>query len=82
MTEHIMKEAELASMLKGQLSSNDKKETSLTDDETLHLSEEDTRWWRDAKLGLFIHWGLYAIVGKGEWSYFNERISEEDYRSK
>lgn len=23
-------------------------------------------WWRDAKLGLFIHWGVYSALG-GEW---------------
>ena len=23
-------------------------------------------WWRDAKFGMFIHWGLYAIPA-GEW---------------
>ncbi len=80
MAEHIMKEAELASMLKGQLQSERTEDTSLTDDESLHLSEEDIKWWRDAKLGLFVHWGIYAIVGKGEWSYFNEKIPEEEYR--
>jgi len=25
------------------------------------------RWFRDAKFGLFIHWGLYAIPA-GEWN--------------
>ena len=25
------------------------------------------QWWRDAKFGLFIHFGLYAIPGRGEW---------------
>ena len=24
------------------------------------------RWWREARFGMFIHWGLYAIPG-GEW---------------
>jgi alpha-L-fucosidase len=30
--------------------------------------ERDTRmaWWREARFGMFIHWGLYAIPG-GEW---------------
>lgn len=30
--------------------------------------EHDARmgWWRDAKFGMFIHWGLYAIPA-GEW---------------
>ena len=23
-------------------------------------------WWRDARFGMFIHWGLYAIPA-GEW---------------
>ena len=31
-------------------------------------SDKDIRmeWWRDAKFGMFIHWGLYAIPA-GEW---------------
>ncbi|MDH4273034.1 MAG: alpha-L-fucosidase, partial [Candidatus Aminicenantes bacterium] len=33
------------------------------------LSEHDSRmdWWREARFGLFIHWGLYAIPA-GEWN--------------
>jgi len=33
------------------------------------ISEEDNRmdWWREAKFGMFIHWGLYAIPA-GEWN--------------
>jgi hypothetical protein len=22
-------------------------------------------WWHDAKFGMFIHWGIYAIPGRG-----------------
>ncbi|MEP4079458.1 alpha-L-fucosidase [Haloferula sp.] len=31
-------------------------------------SEDDSHmeWWRDARYGMFIHWGLYSIAG-GEW---------------
>ena len=31
-------------------------------------SGTDTRmtWWREARFGMFIHWGLYAIPA-GEW---------------
>ena len=25
------------------------------------------KWWLDAKFGMFIHWGLYAVPAKGEW---------------
>ena len=26
-----------------------------------------TQWYRDARFGMFIHWGLYAIPARGEW---------------
>lgn len=45
----------------------------------LLLSEKDMAWWRDAKFGVFVHWGLYAIPAKGEWYMFNEKVSPEDY---
>jgi alpha-L-fucosidase len=35
--------------------------------------------WQDLKFGMFIHWGLYAINGRGEWAMFNEKISTEEY---
>ena len=35
-----------------------------------------TQWWREAKFGMFIHWGLYAVPadssqGLAEWYYSN-----------
>ena len=37
-------------------------------------------WFKDAKLGIFIHWGIYAVNGIDEsWSFFNEYLSHEDY---
>jgi alpha-L-fucosidase len=36
-------------------------------------------WWRDAKFGLFIHWGVYSIVGRGEWVQWNEQIPVDEY---
>ena len=32
-------------------------------------AERDARmqWWREARFGLFIHWGLYAVPA-GEWN--------------
>lgn len=24
-------------------------------------------WWRGARFGMFIHWGIYAIPAQGEW---------------
>lgn len=45
----------------------------------LLLPAKDMAWWRDAKFGVFIHWGLYAIPAKGEWHMFNDKVSPEDY---
>ncbi len=37
-------------------------------------------WFPDAKLGIFLHWGLYSVKGISEsWSFFNGQISQEDY---
>lgn len=37
-------------------------------------------WLLDARLGMMIHWGLYAGPGKGEWYMENNGILPEDYR--
>ena len=36
-------------------------------------------WWREARFGMFIHWGLYAIPGRGEWVQWNEQIDVKEY---
>lgn len=46
----------------------------------LKLKPEDLQWWRDAKIGMFIHWGLYSVIGHGEWAKFNEQIPDEEYQ--
>lgn len=45
----------------------------------LKLEEEDMKWWRDAKIGMFVHWGLYSILGRGEWVRHNEQLTAEEY---
>jgi alpha-L-fucosidase len=36
-------------------------------------------WWREAKFGLFMHWGVYSIPGRGEWAQWNEQIPVNEY---
>jgi alpha-L-fucosidase len=36
-------------------------------------------WWRDARFGMFIHWGLYSIPGRGEWVQWQEQIPVNEY---
>jgi alpha-L-fucosidase len=48
-------------------------------------------WWRDAKFGMFIHWGVYAVPagtykgeqvkGIGEWIMRNAQIPVPSYRA-
>jgi alpha-L-fucosidase len=47
------------------------------------------KWWRDARFGMFIHWGLYAVPagtyqgrqinGIGEWIMASANIPREEY---
>ena len=53
-------------------------------------AQRDARmaWWREAKFGLFIHWGVYAVpAGKygdqdhyGEWIMWNTKMSPTEYK--
>ena len=36
-------------------------------------------WFEDARFGLFIHWGVYSVLGKGEWVMNNDKIAVADY---
>jgi alpha-L-fucosidase len=38
-----------------------------------------TEWFRKARFGMFIHWGLYAIPSRGEWVRSIEKIPQEKY---
>ena len=33
------------------------------------------QWFRDAKYGLFLHYGLYSLLGRHEWVQFKEQLS-------
>jgi alpha-L-fucosidase len=36
-------------------------------------------WWREARFGMFLHWGIYSIPGRGEWVQWNEQIPTDQY---
>ncbi len=36
-------------------------------------------WYRDAKFGLFIHWGVYSLLGNGEWVMQNRGMRVPEY---
>ncbi len=37
------------------------------------------QWFREAKFGLFMHYGLYSLLGRGEWVQFREKIHVAEY---
>lgn len=40
-------------------------------------------WFSDAKLGIFIHWGIYAVDGVSEsWSFHNKQVSWPSYMNQ
>jgi len=42
--------------------------------------ERRIQWFREARFGLFIHFGLYAIPARGEWVRSYEEIPPEEYQ--
>ncbi|MFI6879894.1 alpha-L-fucosidase [Streptomyces sp. NPDC050400] len=41
------------------------------------------RWFTDGKLGVFIHWGIYAVDGVAEsWSFFDGRVPYDTYMAQ
>ena len=40
---------------------------------------ERTKWFMDARFGMFIHWGIYAIPACGEWVMSQREMTNEEY---
>ena len=36
-------------------------------------------WFQDAKFGMFIHWGVYSVLGDGEWVMDNRKMPITEY---
>ena len=57
--------------------------------ETPEQFAKRTKWWRDAKFGMFIHWGIYAVPADAtdkegrhriaEWYFSNKQMQMADY---
>jgi alpha-L-fucosidase len=48
--------------------------------ETEKQREERMKWWTEARFGMFIHWGLYAMPSLSEWYMSNSRVTDENYQ--
>ncbi len=38
-------------------------------------------WFVEARFGLFVHWGIYAIPAKGEWTYAYDKWAPGEYEN-
>jgi len=47
--------------------------------ELVNKGASRTEWFTDARFGMFIHWGAYAVPAKGEWAMHSERIPYKEY---
>lgn len=63
---------------------------NLPADKTAISKDERMKWWRDARFGMFIHWGVYSvpagiykdkqIPGIGEWIMNQAKIPVAEYK--
>ncbi|WP_233842449.1 alpha-L-fucosidase [Dyella sp. 2HG41-7] len=63
---------------------------AIQDTETAAQRDARMAWWRDARFGMFIHWGLYSVPagywkdkpvpGLGEWIMNDAKIPVADYK--
>jgi alpha-L-fucosidase len=37
------------------------------------------REFQDMKFGMFIHWGVYSVLGDGEWVFHNHKLTLDEY---
>ena len=40
---------------------------------------ERMRWFNEARFGLYVHFGLYTLLERGEWTMYSERIPSAEY---
>jgi alpha-L-fucosidase len=51
---------------------------------TIHLSAQtqkpDTKWFEEARFGMFVHFGAYSVLGSGEWVMDSRPIQAHSYK--
>lgn len=47
--------------------------------EVLADRQRRMQWWHEARFGMFIHWGLYSVIGQHEWAMEREGIPVAQY---
>ena len=42
-------------------------------------AQQHMKWFHDARFGIFVHWGLYSLLGQGTWVMNHARIPHSEY---
>jgi alpha-L-fucosidase len=50
-------------------------------DESPSAREARMKWFREARFGIFIHWGVYSVPAHGEWYMNNAKVPVAIYRA-
>ncbi len=73
-------------LVSGQTTPDDQPGTKLTAAKDLQEDEKTKadrarrmKWWHEDKFGMFIHWGLYSLIGRHEWVMEMEGIPAAEY---
>ncbi|HTP88048.1 MAG TPA: alpha-L-fucosidase [Bryobacteraceae bacterium] len=43
--------------------------------------DQRTQWWENARFGMFLHWGGYAVIGRDEWAREMFHVPQAEYDS-
>lgn len=49
------------------------------DEKIMSPKQDRMKWWRGARFGMMIHWGVYSIPARGEWVQWHEQIPVREY---
>ena len=41
------------------------------------MIRKELQEWKEMRFGMFIHWGLYALLGRREWAMYEEAIDKD-----
>jgi len=53
--------------------------SGFAEDKQAATRAERMRWWHEARFGMFVHWGLYSLIGQHEWVKEVEGVPLKQY---
>ncbi|HVU28116.1 MAG TPA: alpha-L-fucosidase [Verrucomicrobiae bacterium] len=57
----------------------DQPSPALNSNDSTTRDNERMKWWRAARFGMFIHWGIYAVPAHGEWYMTQGHVPRDVY---